>query len=341
MKFVARYIRNAYFCVNILLVIALLVGCSTASLTQNNVSEGEDQQGQKQENSSPQGVEEGITIIDHAQREVFFQSSPKRIVSLLPGDMEIIDALGGEIIGRPSVRGEGQELPERLASAIQVGSPHEVDFEKILSLKPDLVIGHAGLNMKDVGTAEYLGLNMLLTNSNSYEKIIQVIDMYGQLLERTTEAKALIQSIEDRKEALQQGSARQEVKVLMVYGTVDTFMAALPTSLAGNLLEQVGGKNIASDLAGLEQYPDYAHLSMERVIEANPEVIYFITHGDPQAVKEKFETELKSNPAWHKVKALEKDQLIFLPHELFGSNPGLKVIEAMEFLKESLDRAGE
>lgn len=76
MKFVARYIRNAYFCVNILLVIALLVGCSTASLTQNNVSEGEDQQGQKQENSSPQGVEEGITIIDHAQREVFFQSSP-------------------------------------------------------------------------------------------------------------------------------------------------------------------------------------------------------------------------------------------------------------------------
>ena len=35
----------------------------------------------------------------------------------------------------------------------------------------------------------------------------------------------------------------------------------------------------------MKEYPQYAQLSVERIIEANPDVIYLITHGDPKALK--------------------------------------------------------
>ncbi|MFJ5624264.1 ABC transporter substrate-binding protein [Peribacillus loiseleuriae] len=303
----------------ILLFILLITGCSKSSVS---MKENKDHTAR-------------VIMTDHANRELMFDDPPLRIVSLVQGDMEIVHSLGAEIVGRPTVSSD--VLPKELADIEEVGTAHEADFEKIISLKPDLIIGHAGLNMKDVSTAEALGLNIFLTNSNSYETIIEVISMYGKILDRENEANEMIAEIEEKKSSIQSNPLHKKVKALIVYGTTDLFLAALPTSLSGNLLDIVGGENIASNLPGIDSYPDYAQLSMERVIEANPDVIYFITHGDPDAVKEKFKLELKSNPAWNKVNAFEHDNFVFLPYELFGTSPGPKVADSLRYLRESLE----
>ncbi|MFJ7974299.1 ABC transporter substrate-binding protein [Peribacillus sp. JNUCC 23] len=301
----------------IIFCLLLIVGCSN-------------QVGSMNENEQAR-----ITVTDHADREVKFAEPPKRIVSLVQGDMDILYQLGAEIVGGPTVSKD--LLPTELANIEQVGTAHEADFEKIVSLKPDLIIGHAGLNMKDVSTVESLGLKMFLTNSNSYESILEVIDQYGKILERENEAKEMIAEIEAKKKEIEQKPLTKDVRALIIYGTTDLFLAALPTSLSGDLLATVGGENVASDLPGIESYPDYAQLSMERVIEANPDVIYFITHGEPEAVKEKFESELKSNPSWKKIKALENDNFVLLPYELFGTNPGPKLAESLTYIRENLE----
>ncbi len=296
----------------------LLIGCSDERLMQENDKEAS-----------------SITVIDHANREVNLAEPPKRIVSLVQGDMEIVHRLGAEVVGRPTMNRE--VISEALREVTEVGTAHEVDFEKIVSLKPDLVIGSASLNMKDATTAEALGLKLFLTNSNSYDRILEVIEMYGEILARQTEAMALIDEIEKAKENVRASSTVEQVKALVIYGTPESFMAALPSSLSGNLLEIAGGENIASQLPGIDRYPDYAQLSMERVIEGNPDVIYFITHGDPEVVKDRFKQELKSNPSWEKMKAFKHDQFVFLPYELFGTNPGPRVVESLEYLKKSLN----
>ncbi|KMY51472.1 ABC transporter substrate-binding protein [Peribacillus loiseleuriae] len=303
----------------ILLFLLLITGCSKSSVS---MKENKDHTAR-------------VIMTDHANREIMFDDPPLRIVSLVQGDMEIVHSLGAEIVGRPTVSSE--VLPKELADIEEVGTAHEADFEKIVSLKPDLIIGHAGLNMKDASTAEALGLKLFLTNSNSYETIIEVISMYGKILDRENEANEMIAEIEEKKSTIQTKPLNKKVKALIVYGTTDLFLAALPTSLSGNLLEIVGGENIASNLPGIDSYPDYAQLSMERVIEANPDVIYFITHGDPDAVKEKFKLELKSNPAWNKVNAFKHDNFNFLPYELFGTSPGPKVADSLSYLRESLE----
>lgn len=126
---------------------------------------------------------------------------------------------------------------------------------------------------------------------------------------------------------------------MLVYGAPGTYLAALPSSLSGDLLEAAGGKNIAADFPQEEKYPQYAGLSSEKIVERNPEVIMLITHGDPGAVEKSFLKEMNQDATWKKLDAIKNDQIVVLPSHLFGQNPGTKVTEALNYMYNIL--AGE
>ncbi|MGM0845059.1 MAG: ABC transporter substrate-binding protein [Bacillota bacterium] len=317
------------------LFLVFMAGCSSTETSGESTEKTEEKEAAVSEVKSEETEEvkeAGVTVTDHAQRELTFEEHPSRIVSLVGADMEIIHALGGEIVGRPT--SHGPVIPAELAGVEEVGNSHQVDYEKIASLEPDLVIGHARLNMKDVETAESLGINVMLTAMDGYENILETIELYGQVLGKEDKASELVKSIQDKKASIE--PAKEEVKALVVFGSTESMMAALPNSFAGNLVEHMGITNIASDLPGIEKYPTYAQLSMEHVLKENPDVVYFIAHGDAEAVKGKFEEEIKSNPAWENVNALKNGNLVILPPALFSSNPGPRVTESLEFLSESI-----
>jgi iron complex transport system substrate-binding protein len=152
-------------------------------------------------------------------------------------------------------------------------------------------------------------------------------------MKKEDKAKELNQKINDQMKKYEKKS---DVKALLVYGAPGTYLAALPTSLSGDILEKTGGKNIAADFPEMKEYPQYAQLSVERIIEANPDVIYLITHGDPKSVKKAFEGEMMKNEAWKNLDAVKQNRVVILPPDLFGSNPGTKVTEAMDFMYKSI-----
>ena len=81
-------------------------------------------------------------------REVTFPFPPKRIVSLAPNITEILFSLGldEEIVG-VSIH---CNFPEKAKSKVRVGSYISLDFEKITSLKPDLIIATGAGNTRDM-----------------------------------------------------------------------------------------------------------------------------------------------------------------------------------------------
>ncbi|OIJ20886.1 hypothetical protein BKP45_07905 [Anaerobacillus alkalidiazotrophicus] len=276
-----------------------------------------------------------MTVTDSAGRELIFESAPHRIATVIPGDMEIIYALGGELAARPQSSGEVR--PPEAESLDVIGHPHDINFEILASLGVDLFIGHSRVNMKDIETLEALGINVLLSHGDSFEDIIGLINLYGRILDKGSEAEQLIHEIENEINALIGNQPEQPMKTLILFGTVDETMAALPQSLVGSLFELVGTENVASGLPRLDRYPTYAQLSLERVLEANPDVIYFMAHGDPQAVLDNFQSEMSKNPAWNNLTAVKNDNLIILPHSLFGTNPGPRIVESLQYLSESLE----
>ncbi|CAM4345198.1 iron complex transport system substrate-binding protein [Paenibacillus endophyticus] len=276
-----------------------------------------------------------IQIKDFANRNIAFDEVPQHIVALSNGETDIIYALGGTLVGRPT---STTPLASKEAEAVeQIGSAHEVDLEKITLLRADVVLGNNPMNTKDVPILEGVGSKVILTSANSIDEIKKQIELFGQLLQKEQRADELIKQIDEKIKQYEASSDTPKPRALLVYGAPGTFMAALPNSLSGNILELAGGTNIASDYPGLQSYPQYAQLNSERIVEAGPQLILIMTHGDPEEVKKSFLKEMQTNPAWSSLEAVKQNKVEVLPSDLFGSNPGTRVMESLELLHGKLE----
>lgn len=276
-----------------------------------------------------------IQVTDFSKRTLAFQKVPQHIIALSNGDLDIIYALGGTAVGRPS--SNGPSVVPAAENVQQVGSTHEVDLEKITMLKPDVVLGNYPMNEKDIPAIEGVGSQLLLTGANSVHDIQSQITLFGQLLQKQAQAVKLNQQIDQQVAKLQKETASvSKPKVLLVYGAPATYMAALPNSLSGNILEAAGGSNIAADFPGLQNFPQYAQLNTERIIEADPDYIFIMTHGNTEDVKAAFIKEMQENAAWNGIRAVKNNQVEVLPSDLFGTNPGTRVTKALDLMHQKL-----
>ncbi|OBZ08652.1 ABC transporter substrate-binding protein [Bacillus sp. FJAT-26390] len=280
-----------------------------------------------------------IQVKDFAGRMITFDKVPDHIVALSNGETDIVYALGGELVGRPA--STSSSLPAAAEKVEQIGSAHEVDLEKITLLRADVVLGNNPMNTKDVPVLEGVGSKVILTSANSVNEIKAQITLFGQLLQKEARAQELNQTIDDKLKQFHAAANQEKPKALLVYGAPGTYMAALPNSLSGNILELAGGTNIASNYPSLQSYPQYAQLNSERIVEANPSLILIMTHGNPEEVKKGFLKEMQQNPAWSSLDAVKQNKVEVLPSDLFGSNPGTRIIESLEWLHDMLETAAQ
>lgn len=335
--------------IRLIIVVGMLMalaGCGT-EVDGNEGAVASEQSGEnealaKQEDeqkSSNEMVEEDSSItVTTSFGTYFFDEIPTRIVAVIPADLEILFAIGAGdyVIGRSTSR--GPVVPSEASSLEEVGNAHTLDFEKLASLDPDVVIGHGRLNAKDVETVEALGATMLLTAMDSYEDIIDTILMYGQLTGEEEGARKLVESMNDKVNAIKNSHEDDKPKALLVHGTTESFTTLLPNSLVGDIAEIAGIENVATDFPKFEDNPTHAQLSLEHIMVADPEVIYIVTHGEAEEVEASFLKELSTNPAWNNLSAVKNERIFVLPAHLFAVNPGPRVIEAIQFLHNSVER---
>ncbi|MEY8749491.1 ABC transporter substrate-binding protein [Alkalicoccobacillus gibsonii] len=280
-----------------------------------------------------------LEVQDFIDRTVTLDKQVERVAVLGNGELDLIYALGDEVVGRPTskepaVVKEAEDVP-------QVGTSHEVDLERLTVVQPDLVFANAPMNEKDIPVIEGIGAEVLLTSANNIQEIQDQIELFGKVLDNQERADELIQVINEKLDRLAQDKLTKTPNVLLVYGAPGSNMAALPNSLAGDILEKAGGKNVAASFEQLESFPQYAQLNSERVIEANPDVIFFMAHGDPESAEEGFIKEMEQHAAWSQLTAVKEGRLNILPSELFGTNPGTRITESLDYMRSELEEASQ
>lgn len=155
------------------LFLIILVGCNkdideTANNEQTNIRD-----------------EASLSLTDFAERTITLHKKPEKIVALGNGETDIIYALGEQVVGRPT----GDTIVPEAQDALEVGSSHSIDIEKITSLDPDVVLGNNPMNINDVQTIESIDSEMILTNANSIEDIQKQVNLFGELVENKEKAK--------------------------------------------------------------------------------------------------------------------------------------------------------
>ncbi|AIF43074.1 ABC transporter substrate-binding protein [Virgibacillus sp. SK37] len=298
----------------------------------NNSSSAKEETQQTTEKSDAQTKQ--IEITDASGNTLTFDQAPASIATFDSGVLNILQELGANITGRPAASGP---VDEELKGITEIGNPHQPNFEMIAKVNPEVLVVPLSFKQYEDNLIEQ-GIKPVYTKANSVEDIQETIHTFGVLLNKEKEAKKINQTITDKiNKAKNNGTPA--TKTLLVYGAPGTYLAALPSSLSGDLLEIAGGENIAADFPKEEKYPQYASISPEKIVERNPQQIMLITHGDPEGVKKAFQEEMNKNATWKNLDAVKNDQVIVLPSHLFGSNPGVKVAEALQTMQESLAEA--
>ena len=306
-------------------VLFILSACGETDRADENKGASANAETPKEAGSASSEVE----ITDASGETVVFETTPESIAILNSGDLDILRQLDVNITGRPTASGP---VDQEIEGITEIGNPHQPNFEKIAEVNPDALAVPLSFQQYAENISEQ-GTKIVYTQANSVADIMNTIEIFGDIFDKKLDAEKVIQTIQKDIEEVEK---IDPVKTLLVYGAPGTYLAALPNSLSGDLLEKAGGENIASDFIQEENYPQYASLSIEKIIERNPEMIMLITHGEPEAVKVAFEEEMSENAAWKNLDAVKNGNVVVLPSHLFGTNPGTKVSEALQVMVESL-----
>ncbi len=279
-------------------------------------------------------ADEKITIVDDAKRKVEIPVKPKRIVVLNSSNLELLYAVGGRAIGRPEITGMPAYLVKKVKNLPSIGETPNPNVEKIVSLNPDLVIGiNVMFHHAIIPAMDKAGIPILLLSINSYQDILDKIRFFGKITGNTKRAEELIRNIEkkvsDIKKRIQ---GHTPPRVVIIWGSTQSFNMALPNSFVGNLVEMLGGINIAAQSKALPSMPQYAPLSLEYILAKDPDMVFLITHGNDKKVSDKFKKEIQGHPAWNGMRAVKEGKVYTLPYSLFGVNPTIRVPEAIEYL---------
>lgn len=276
-------------------------------------------------------------VTDSAGREVTIPKHPKRVVILNASNLDLYVAAGGAkaVVGKPVSQALSPSVAEAVAEAEEVGIIHSPDVEKILSLKPDLVIGtNVPYHTNLADTLSQAGIPLYVQSLDSLEDLKTALAFYGSL----TGQEAQAQDVSDKLTAdiaavKQQAAGRTPPKSLILFGSPESFNMGTSKCFTGNLLNELGGGNIADRAMG---DGGYLPLSMEFVARENPQVIFVITHGNVAELESKLRQELAASEAWQNVAAVQTGKVYVLPYELFAVNPGIRTADAMKVLAKAL-----
>src|SRR5699024_451431 len=258
------------------LVVLLLAACSNSSTASNGSDKADKAEATKETTKKE--------LVDASGEKINLDSNPKSFATLSSGEMDILLKLGANVTGRPT----SEHAPKAAKDAEEIGNPHQPNFEKLAEVNPDVLVTATSFK-QHAKNVEEQGTDILYTKSDSVKDIQTTITNLGAVVGKKDKAKTINETIDDKVKEVESHKQADSVKTLLVYGAPGTFLAALPNSLSGDILEKAGGENIAKDFEKADKFPQYANLSPEKIIAQNPEAVMLITHGDPEAVKDSFE----------------------------------------------------
>ncbi|MBL7950448.1 MAG: ABC transporter substrate-binding protein [Flavobacteriales bacterium] len=212
---------------------------------------------------------------DQMGRKVDVPSHPKRIVSLVPSQTELLYDLGlGErVVGITKFCVHPETW---FKTKHRVGGTKKVDLEKVRALKPDLIIGNKEENdRKDIEALEK-EFPVWMSDIRDLVDALEMIRVIGELTGTGDRANELHVRIENGFRALIPIEPKLTVAYLIWR---EPFMAAGEGTFAGNMLQRCGLINVFDE--GDARYPE---ITPQELAESDPDII--LLSSEPYPFKE-------------------------------------------------------
>ena len=187
------------------------------------------------------------------------------------------------------------------------------DLEKILSLKPDLVIGAKGFHDRTLSKLNSLKINTLSTSISSLDDLnILYKEIASKLNTRTKSLKDILGNC-----YLKNKNKNKNVVVLV---SSKPILSPNNDSWAGNLISSFNLNNLASEITNKTEFKGYVNLSPEWLIKSQPENILVIkTPGSDLS-------QYSSMNIWNKLEAVKNNKIYTFDYYGLINAGGIKAI---------------
>ena len=196
-------------------------------------------------------------------RTIRLEGIPRRIVSLVPSQTELLFELGlsDEVVGITKFCIYPKEWFE---SKNRVGGTKQVNIDKVRVLQPDLIIGNKEENtQEDIEQLEKIA-PVWMSDIITFEDALEMISSIGELVGKSKEANAIRTEIETEFTLL----PIQSTKSVLYFIWKDPDYIVGKSTFIDAMLTKAGFENLCCEerypeLKSNEKQPDYIFLSSE------------------------------------------------------------------------------
>jgi len=268
-------------------------------------------------------------VTDEVGRQVTIPAEVKRIVTLSPDLTETIYALGLE--DRLAGDTDYCDTPPEAKSKPHVGGAQNPSLEAIVALHPNLVLASTSINRREtVEALARLGIAVYTSGPNTVRGMMESVERIAKLTDSGARGAALVERMQSRLDTLH---ARLEdlpmVHVLFIVWEAPLITIGQNTFIA-DALRWAGAESV---ILSKQNWP---HVSLEEIVRLQPDYILLSSnHSGPGTGSGASElSELRAQPGWRKLGAVEKGHVVAVDAEMARPSPGL--VDAIEKLAHEL-----
>jgi len=254
-----------------------------------------------------------MEVKDQLERKVYLPTIPKRIISLVPSQTELLVDLGLEenLVGITKFCVHPEYL--RKTKTI-VGGTKEVKLKKIKALNPDIILCNKEENTKEmVGELEEIA-PVHVSDIVKIEDAFELMFQYGEIFQKVALVETMVNSIKRKITALQEQLRDKPVKKVAYFIWKKPLMVAGQDTFIDELLKLNKFENVFKE----SRYPE---TTFEEIKAKNPELL--LLSSEPFPFKE-----------MHKEYFSELNMEIKLVDGEYFSWYGSRLVEAIDYFKK-------
>lgn len=260
------------------------------------------------EPAATQKTAEPFRTVKHAMGETKIPSQPKRVVALDQSFVDAVLTLQTPVVGYTTYRAIDAKLPDYLGPALQtygkeatpVGTLEEPSLEKIMALKPDLILSAKVRHEKLYDKLSKIAPTVFSESTGAIWK--DNLRLVAQALGKEDVAESALTAYQERAARIGAGIKEKEGELptisIVRFAGEPTVRLYVENSYSGHVMKDVGfprpqGQPTAQDAIAVD-------VSQERIADLDAEHIFVSTYQDPSAEEPK--QKFLANPLWRKLK---------------------------------------
>ena len=275
-------------------------------------------------NPSPEPVLEA-KLVDFLGRPIeATMQKPQRIVSLSPGNTEIIFAVGAgnRLVGVTTYC----DYPDAARALPKVGGFYDPDVETIILMQPDIVFTSGQMHLRVIQSLERAGIKVVAIEPQSMADVIKAVRLVGELLHEQDNSEKIANQLEQKLRAVQALNQPDKSPHRVFIEVWDVPLLTVGAkSYISDIVTQAGGINVAAD-----RQADYTPCDYEALYAYNPDTYLIVRNG--MAGKE---SRVISKSEVADIEAIRRKRVFYVSDDYLG-RPGPRSFIALEQIGEIL-----